>query len=79
LLSLYRATVVIDLDTLRKVFKHGYLINAYCRSCDRHTFLDLAALIDAGFGERRVVGLVLRCSRCQSRAEVSLIWPGRRL
>jgi hypothetical protein len=75
--SLYLALVVITLDTLRAAHEHGYVINAYCRRCDRHAFLDLATLISVGQGERQIVGLRLRCIVCRGRGELSLIWPGR--
>ena len=69
--------MVEAIDTLRKVFESGYVINAHCRTCGRNGFLDLTALIAAGHGERRLVGLRLRCVVCRGRGELSLIWPGR--
>ena len=74
--SVHCRFVVIVLDTLRAALEHGYVINAYCRACDRHAFLDLNALIAAGRGQRKIVGLSVRCQKCRGQGEISLIWPG---
>jgi len=67
---------VIELNTLRILHEHGYRLSVFCRSCGRHRFLDLTVLIDAGQGERAVVGLRVRCARCGRRGELCLSGTG---
>jgi hypothetical protein len=66
--------VVIELNTLRALHEHGYRLSVFCRTCGRHVFLDLPALIAAGEGARVVVGLRVRCRVCGGRGELSIIW-----
>ena len=66
--------MVVELDALRALHEHGYRLNVFCRSCSRHVFLDLPALIAAGEGGRAVVGLRVRCRVCHGRGELSIIW-----
>jgi len=70
----YRARVVIELNTLRTLYEHGYRVSVFCRACGRHGFLDVPALLAAGHGERAVVGLPVRCRRCGRRGELSILW-----
>ena len=51
-----RAAMAIILATLGKVDEVGYVINAHCRPCRRHSFLDRPALIAARHGERDSLG-----------------------
>lgn len=66
--------VVIELDTLRALHEHGYRLSVFCRTCSRHVFLDLPAMIASGEGGRKVVGLRTRCQVCRGRGELSIIW-----
>lgn len=70
--------MVIELNTLRALHEHGYRLSVFCRSCGRHVLLDLSTLIQAGQGERSVVGLPVRCGRCGRGGELSVLWSGRR-
>jgi len=40
----------ITIDTLRNVHETGYRLAAYCRTCQRGSWIDLEALIAAGQG-----------------------------
>jgi ribosomal protein L44E len=69
----------IVIDTLGKVHKAGYHVSVFCRTCDRHTWIDLAALIAAGHGERPFIRARFRCRDCGAIGETSMIWTaGRR-
>jgi hypothetical protein len=66
------------IDTLRAVHERDGSIVAHCRPCGRHVWLNLAELIASGAGERRIVGLRLKCSACGQRGTMSIIWQSRR-
>lgn len=66
--------MAIELNTVRALHEHGYRLSVFCRPCGRHVFLDLAALIAAGEGERAVVGLRVRCQMWGGRGDLSIIW-----
>jgi hypothetical protein len=70
----YCGCVVIQLDTLRALYEHGYRLSVFCRPCGRHVCLDIPILLAAGHGERAVVGLPVRCHRCGRRGELSILW-----
>ena len=57
---------MIDLGTLAGLYEHRHRLAAYCPRCNRWAEIDLAAMIDAGLGDRR---LPLRV-RCRARGEV---------
>jgi len=52
---------MIDLGTLAGLHEHHHQLAAQCPRCDRWARLDLAALIDAGLGDRRLP-IQVRCS-----------------
>ncbi|HEY6484248.1 MAG TPA: hypothetical protein VIY54_12060 [Steroidobacteraceae bacterium] len=65
---------MLTIDTLRKVHEHHGAISAHCRACERHAWLALPALIEAGLGDRLIVALHVRCTMCGRRGEISIIW-----
>ena len=54
---------VIDRGTLAGLHRHQHQLACYCTRCDRWALLDLAAMIDAGHGERRLP-ITVRCHQC---------------
>ena len=54
---------VIDLGTLAGHHRHQYHLAAYCQGCERWALLDLAAMINAGHGERRLP-ITVGCHVC---------------
>jgi len=54
---------VIDLGSIAGLLEHDHNLAAYCPRCDRWALLDLAAMIDAGHGERRLP-ITVRCQVC---------------
>ena len=45
---------MIDLGSIVGLHRHQHQLACYCQHCDRWALLDLAAMIDAGHGERRL-------------------------
>jgi len=70
----YRVRVVIELNTLRALYDHGYRVTVFCRACGRHGRLDLPRMLANGQGDRAVLGLPLRCAQCGGRGELSILW-----
>lgn len=54
---------MIDLGTLAGLREHRHGLDAYCPHCDRWAELDLAAMVAAGHGARRLPVRV-RCRVC---------------
>ena len=54
---------MIDLGTLAGLLEHGHALAAYCVRCDRWAELDLAAMVAAGLGDRRLP-IRVRCQVC---------------
>ena len=54
---------MIDLGTLGGLLEHHHRLDAYCPRCDRWAELELAAMVAAGLGERRLP-LRVRCQDC---------------
>ena len=54
---------MIDLGSIAGLHRHQQQLACYCAGCDRWAQLDLAALTDAGHGERRLP-IKVRCSVC---------------
>ena len=54
---------MIDLSTLAGLLEHRHEIAAYCQRCDRWAEIDLAAMVEAGLGERRLP-IKVRCRDC---------------
>jgi hypothetical protein len=48
-----------------------------CRACLHRTDADLQSLVDAGRGDRPVIGLHWRCSQCSSRKVDAVIMSKR--
>ena len=75
---------MIDLGTLAGLHRYQHQLAAYCQHCDRWAQLDLAALIDAGLGDRRLP-IKVRCQVCgdlgrlQVRPPVPTRGPGGRV
>ena len=65
--------VVIEVNTLRAFHEHGYRVSVFCRCCARHICLDIPPLLAAGYGERAVVGLRVRCQVCGGRGRLSIL------
>lgn len=45
---------MIDFGSIAGLYEHEHELHAYCETCDRWAVLDLAAMIRAGHGERRL-------------------------
>jgi hypothetical protein len=54
---------MIDLGTLAGLHDHDHELRAYCPRCDRWQVLDLAGMVRAGQGARRLP-LRVRCRDC---------------
>ena len=54
---------MIDLGSIAGLHAHQHELHAYCVACDRWAVLDLATMIDAGHGERRLP-ITVRCRYC---------------
>jgi hypothetical protein len=52
---------MIDLGTLAGLLEHRHRLDAYCPRCDRWAKLDLAAMVAAGHGGRRLP-ITVQCS-----------------
>jgi len=52
-----------DLGSIASLRAHDHALHCYCARCDRWALLDLAAMIDAGHGERRLP-IRVRCQTC---------------
>jgi hypothetical protein len=65
---------MIDLGSIRGLHEHRHELRAFCPRCRRWSALDLAALVDAGFGDRRLP-LSTRCTDCGSRGELQVRPP----
>ena len=69
---------VIDLGTLAGLHEHRHRLDAYCLRCNRWAEIDLAAMVAAGLGERRLP-IRVRCRDCGElgRLQVRLPVPSR--
>lgn len=65
---------MIDLGTLGGLHKNAHELWAYCARCDRWSKIDLAGLIAAGQGDRRLP-LPVRCADCGTRGELQVRPP----
>jgi hypothetical protein len=54
---------MIDLGSIAGLRRHDHELRAYWPRCDRWAVLDLAAMIDAGLGDRRLP-INVRCQSC---------------
>ena len=54
---------MIELGTLAGLLEHRHELGAYCPRCDRRVAIDLAAMVAAGLGNRRLP-LTVRCGDC---------------
>ncbi len=57
------ARPMIDLGTVAGLLEHDHQLHVYCLACDRWAEVDLARLVDAGQGARRLP-LAARCRDC---------------
>ena len=65
---------MIDLGSLAGLHQHNHELHAYCPSCDRWTRLDLAAMVAAGHGERRLP-VTVRCQACGEPGQLQVRPP----
>ncbi|HET9693717.1 MAG TPA: hypothetical protein VFP48_04995 [Steroidobacteraceae bacterium] len=65
---------MIDLGTLAGLFERRHELHAYCLHCDRWRTLDLAALVRAGQGARRLP-LTVRCRACGEAGQLQVRPP----
>ena len=72
---------MIDLGTLTGLLERRHRLDAYCPRCNRWAELELAAMVGAGLGERRLP-IRVRCRACgdlgrlQVRPPVPVRGPG---
>ncbi len=65
---------MIDLGNIRGLHEHRHELRAFCPRCRRWSVLDLASLVDAGLGDRRLP-LNTRCRDCGSAGELQVRPP----
>lgn len=65
---------MIDLGTVSGLHAHDHELWAYCVGCDRWSEVDLAGLVAAGQGHRRLP-LRVRCVSCGSAGELQVRPP----
>lgn len=65
---------MIDLGTLAGLHEHDHRLDAYCPRCDRWAEFDLAAMVAAGLGERRLP-IRVRCRVCGSPGQLQVRPP----
>ena len=72
----YCGCVVIQLDTLRALYEHGYRLSVFCRPCGRHVCLDIPTLLAAGHGDAGGGGATRTVPPLRaSRRAVDLVGP----
>ena len=54
---------MFDLGSIAGLYEHGHELRACCPRCQRWRVLDLAAMVAAGHGERRLP-IRVRCEAC---------------
>jgi hypothetical protein len=54
---------MMELGTVAGLYRQQHQPAAYCQHCDRWAQLDLAAMVDAGLGDRRLP-IRVRCQFC---------------
>ena len=65
---------MINLGTLAGLLEHHHRLDAYCPRCGRWAELDLAAMVAAGDGERRLP-IKVRCRNCGQVARLQVRTP----
>ena len=65
---------VIDLGSIAGLHEHDHQLAAYCQRCDRWSLLDLAAMVDAGLGDRRLP-IKVRCRACDELGRLQVRPP----
>jgi len=65
---------MIDLGTLAGLLEHRHRLDAYCPRCERWAELDLATMVAAGHGGRRLP-ITVRCSGCGSSGRLQVRPP----
>lgn len=53
---------MIDIGSIAGLLEHNHGLDAYCAACDRWAVFDLAAMVAAGLGDRRLP-IAVRFSR----------------
>jgi hypothetical protein len=73
------AADLIVLDTLGKLYAHGYGLNGYCRPCRRFFHVPMPSLIAARGADSPMVGMrPLRCAACLGReTEIRVTAPSK--
>jgi hypothetical protein len=56
------------------LLEHEHTLAAYCPRCDRWAEIDLAAMVEAGLGDRRLP-IGVRCSACGSPGQLQVRPP----
>jgi len=54
---------MIDLGSIAGLHEHRHRLDAYCQRCHRWAELDVAAMVAAGLGDRRLP-ITVRCRGC---------------
>ena len=57
------ARSLIDLSSPTALLEHRHRLDAYCPRCDRRAEIDLAAMVAAGLGDRRLP-IKVHCRNC---------------
>jgi len=65
---------MIDLGSIAGLHAHDHQLYCYCVRCDRWLVLDLAAMIHAGQGERRLP-IRVRCQDCGEPGQLQVRPP----
>jgi hypothetical protein len=65
---------MIDLGSIAGLFHHDHELRAHCVKCARWSVIDLAALVAAGHGGRRLP-LPVRCRDCRNPGQLQVRPP----
>ena len=65
---------MIDRGSVRGLYEHDHELHAYCPRWDRWRVLDLAGMVAAGIGYRRLP-LAVRCQNCGERGRLQVRPP----
>jgi hypothetical protein len=65
---------MIDLGSVAGLHARDHQLHCYCVRCDRWVVLDLAAMVRAGQGERRLP-LTVRCRDCGDHGQLQVRPP----
>jgi len=65
---------MIDLGTIAGLHGRNHELHAYCVRCDRWSVIDVAAMVRAGSGSRRLP-IHVRCRACGEQGSVQVRPP----